>query len=412
MKGNPLKCQQNTFMVIKCDQRTDKNTMEQDPNKTNDDTVIDQDDTANEVETIDIETSDETTPNEESTAAPVIINKSSNKLAIFLSLLALIAPAYLLYIKFLSNQDTLDTEVFDNQIQQLGEANKKLSDQLQNLTSRYDDELANLKDQLNQVKQQPVQTNESTAFDNSQNEAAISQLEQQLNQQLNDHAAELAQLKQNVATAQETTRIAKEVLPTATDAYDTQRAIDALYAADLLLRTQRLPQAINTLQQLQATANLKTSTQQQINQLLNQWQQVEQPDNNLLFSQIQSLKQQVKTLTLPTQETAADQDTWYNRFISVKKIAADGSLADSHALHLLKAQLTQHLLQAEWALTLQQGPAWNQQLNAAAKALNEQMPKQTTLVQHLKDMANKQIIALLPTPSGIHDVISELKGQR
>lgn len=386
--------------------------MEQDPNKTNDETVADHDGTANEVETIEAEAPDETTSHEESTAAPVIIKKSSNKLALFLSLLALIAPAYLLYIEFLSSQDSPDTEVFDNQIQQLGEANKKLSDQLQNLTSRYDNELTALKDQLNQVKNQPVQAKESPAFDNSQNETAISQLEQQLSQQISDHAAELTLLKQNMATVQNTTSIAKEVLPTVTDAYDTQRAIDALYAADLLLRTHRLPQAISTLQQLKATAKLKASTQQQINQLLNQWQQVEQPDNSLLFSQIQSLKQQVKSLTLPTQEIENTKTSWYSRFISVKKLAADGTVADSHALHLLKAQLTQHLLQAEWALTLQQGPAWNQQLNAAATALNEQMPKQTTLVQQLRDLANKQIIALLPTPSGIHDVISELKGQR
>ncbi|WP_154222829.1 hypothetical protein [Marinicella rhabdoformis] len=342
----------------------------------------------------------------------IIIKKSSNKLALFLSLLALAAPAYLLYIEFLSNQETLDTAVFDNQIQQLGEANKKLSDQLQSLTTRYDNELTGLKDQLNQIKQQPVQANESNAFDNSKNEAALLQLEQQLNQQISDHATALSSLKQSIAAAQETNRIAKEVLPTATDAYDTQRAIDALYAADLLLRTNRLPQAISTLQQLQATARLKTSTQQQIKHLLTQWQQVQQPDNSILFSELQSLKQQVKALTLSTQKADTSEDSWYHRFISVKKIETDGTLADSHELHLLKAQLTQHLLQAEWALTLQQESAWNQQLKAAAIALREQMPKQTALVKQLNDLATKRIIALLPTPSGIHDVINELKGLR
>ena len=410
MEGNPLKCQQNICMVIKCGQRTDKNTMEQEPNKTKDD--VNNDDITNEVETVDAETTDETTQTEEIPAAPVIIKKSSNKLALFLSLLALIASAYILYIEFLNNQKSPQTQNFDGQFKQLNEANKKLSNQLQNITSRYDDELTKLKNQLNQVKQQPVQANESTVFDNSQNEAARSQLEQQLNRQISDHAAELTLLKQNMATVQNTASTAKEVLPPSTDTYDTKRAIDALYAADLLLRTDRLPQAISTLQQLQATAKLKTSTQQHINQLLNQWQKVEQPDNSLLFTQIQSLKQKINTLTLPTQETENTETSWYNRFISVKKIESEGTLADSHALHLLKAQLTQHLLQAEWALTLQQETAWNQQLNAAAKALSEQMPKQKTLVKQLRNLANKPITAALPSPSGIDNVISELKGQR
>ncbi len=404
-------------MMIKCHQRTDKITMDQDKNKNTDETdndIIIEADQSNETDSA-IES--ETIESPSDSEPTVIVKKSSNKLALFLSLLALVATAYLLYIEFLSNQETSDSEVFDNQIQQkqiqqLGEDNKKLSNQLQSLANRYDNELIGLKDQLNKIKQQPVQANKSNAFDNSQNEAALLQLEQQLNQQISDHAAALSQLKQNLLASQNTIKTAKEVLPTQADAYDTQRAIDALYAADLLIRTNRLPQATSTLQQLQASARLKASTQQQINHLLSQWQQVKQPDNTKLFSQLQSLKQQVKVLTLTTQETETSDDSWYNRFISVKKIETDGTLADSHALHLLKAQLTQHLLQAEWALTLQQTPAWNQQLSAAAKALAEQLPKQTELTKNMRELASKPITALLPTPSGIHDIISQLKGQR
>ncbi len=391
----------------------DKNTQAKDEQQASD-VELENNETKETSENLEA-TSDESIEKENVVTEPqVIVKKSSNKLALLLSLLALIASAYLLYVTFLGKPNKQDSQNLANQILDLENANQQLKQQLRQQDQNSSTAIQQLQQQIDALANQPKPQADGLTFDNSGNEAALSQLEAQMKQQFSDQSDELNQLKQQLKTTQPIQSVAKEVLPDPVDLYDSKRAIDALYAADLLIRTQRLPQAISTLEQLLDTANLRTSTQHNIQQLLNSWQRIEQPDTHNLMQQLQQIKSDIKHLKLNTESTTTSKDNepWYSRFVSVKKINSDAGLADSHQLHLLQAELTQQLLQAEWALTLHQSKAWQTHLTMAAQTLEQTMPGQKTMVQSLNSLASKPVVALLPTPSGIHDLINELKGQR
>lgn len=280
-----------------------------------------------------------------------------------------------------------------------------LTDEQANLHKNISEKQSQIDALKNQIEQLPQGGAEPTVSVDHQPQ--IDQLVQQLNQQ----EQTIKQLKQLIQNQPQTTAPNKEVLPQATFPDDRRWAIDVLYGCRLLLNQGQVPQAISSLQSFLNQANLTSTHRQSLTALLRSWQQTQTIDRKALQQQLNQISQQVREMTLPTTKPAeqTNDQAWYSKFISVKKIEQNDRLADSHDLLLLKAAITDHLQQAGWALTLKQQEAWLQHLKQADALLPDY---ESSIKQALMPLIQTDIASKRTDLTSLDEAIATLKGER
>ncbi|WP_223789969.1 hypothetical protein [Marinicella meishanensis] len=345
-------------------------------------------------------------------AAPVVVKKSGGTFGLLLALVALVAVAYLYYRDWQSQPGNAEGGALQTLVDQTNQRQAELRqalDQAKQQTATLQAQVTTLQQAMDQINNRPEPDSVVVAepFDNSDNEAQLQQLTDQLqdqNQTLATLQQQIRQLAANPGTA--------ELSPDLLAGWDRQlqqaMVRQSLQSAQILLDSEQTAAAIAAIERLLADGQLAATTARPLRQVLNQLRGIEQPDVPGLLQALDALTQEIQDLTLPTTETA-EEAAWYDRFISVKKIDTTGGLASTQALIDLKTELQQDLYQARSFLRLQHQTAWQATLEQAAARLLAQLPKQQALATRLTALSQQAVRAELPATVDLTALIASLE---
>jgi len=354
------------------------------------------------------------------TEQPVLPQKSGSKLSLLFSLLALSGTAYLYYQNWQTGVSGLSD--ISLKIQSLEDESKVLRTDLYNtqedvrkLTTQVSNQLPEIAATVQQLKEsrtsEPLDT---IGFDNSANEKALLDISRQLSEQ-----SKIINTLQSQIAVQVSTPVAKDALAVepVNDVFrQNQMALQTLWATQVLLDTHRIPKAIATLQNYLDVAKLESPMNAAIMQLKQQLQQLDLPQVEQLKQQLDEIRMAVNALQLITktnQQTSADsQSSWYDRFISVKKIDEDNGVQSSTELILLKTNINRNLYEAGLYLVLQDQQAWQLSLKESASQLKQHMPKQSELIETIQNLAQQKVSVELPDQIDVQSMIDQLKGMK
>ena len=367
--------------------------------------------------------------------ADKVVKKSSGALSILLSLLALTGVGYLFY----KDWQNSNTEVSLPKIQQLTEDNELLNTGIERISADVSKlKLQTAKINANEVQLQKLseqfsayQSNQSNTeesaiintetsgnhtgmniekkFDNSENERALLQLQQQLTQQ----AQVISELQSRPELPLTNSVVAHDSSKDDNfEKIETNTAVQILLATDMLVNTHRIPQAITTLDNYLKTSGLKNENKNKIQRVLDQLMQVEEPNIKAIDQQLQALKTTINNLQIPTQEKSAEESQWYEKFVSVKKIATDSSLNSTAKLVAFKTELSRLLYQARLYLMLNDQDGWQNSLSEAESWVKVEMPENSDLADRIKALGNQIVVAQIPSQINITTLIDQLSGLR
>ncbi len=183
--------------------------------------------------------------------------------------------------------------------------------------------------------------------------------------------------------------------------------------AQLMLHNNQLDQAVKGLEDHLATARIKPGIQSKINALLRSLRNTTKPDLTGLTEQLEQVKQQLLKIALPTTtEEPADDAPWYANFVSVKKISEASEIGTSADLAIVKAQLNQHLFQAQLALTMADQTAWEKRLQQTIDLLDDHLPGEQSLRSELASLQAESVVIRFSNEVNIQAIIDELSGLR
>lgn len=362
-------------------------------------------------------TTDEVYESNEGTTNPN--NKSSAGLSLWLSLLAIVGVAFLYYLHWTANSAGADSAVSADVIQQLQDSDQVLKTDLNNAQVDFnrvkqqakqitaiEKQMDELSKQLSTLKNTGNQPS-TTQFDNSDNESLLAQLQQQLAQQNKAITA-----LQSAATNNTIQGLGNDVMTGNFNQIEKNTAIQVLLSVDVLLNTHRLPQAITALDNYLKISRLKPLDKNKVLQLLNQLQQVEQPDLSTIKNQLKALNTAVQELQLSTQDLIDEEPQWYERFVSVKKIETESKISSTAQMVTFKTELSRLLYQAQLYLMLKDQSGWKNSLNSAAQWVKAELPENEPLFDQIKNLSKQTVIAAVPDDLNVAAVIEDLNGQR
>lgn len=349
-----------------------------------------------ETEQVDSESPD-TVNNEETTRDESSRPASGRGLALFSTLLALISLAvsgWVYYrVVFVKDESAAIKPASQAELANLDKQLKSLSDQQQNITAQ---------------QQQLIQTTE--------------QLNQQLQQKLAqpaDKGPDLSPLTNDIASLRRQLRTLEAKMQQAPIEPDAEpylqalaraQAVQALKSVQLLLDQKQMDAAVNILKQWRNHPQLPLAVQTRLQQLVTTLSNLVQPETSAMHKQLANLKNQINGLTLATEEIAQTEPTWYDKFITVKKIHNQNGAFNSADLQQLKANAQQQLNQAELAMVLQQPENWQSSLSQTAQLLSDSALKTTQIEQQLNKLSNQAIVITLPNNLGIESLIAQIEG--
>ncbi len=366
--------------------------------------------------------------------ADVVIKKSGGGLALLLALLALMATAYLYYLDWhrittgINNEiNTVSGEVTEQQnelstsIQALKDSHQVLKTDLINNQvavtntsqqfSKLQSDVETLMNEQQLGQSQSADNVVSPAFDNSLNEQSI----EQLNNQLQAQSLLISQLQtqiQSQISSNLSNTTAEELLPEDENLRQKRLAVDMLYRVLMLVETQRLNSATETLDDFLQQSNIDDNSQRQLVQLNRQLKTIEMPDVTALKQQLQGIEKAIDQLDLTTINAVTEEDSWYSRLITVKKIENNEAINSTTKLLEFKATMNQLMLQAELFLSQAAQKGWSASLKDAASLLKNQFPDQQKLVQQLNQLSTQPVAIELPANLDIAALINQFKGLR
>jgi uncharacterized protein HemX len=340
------------------------------------------------------------TDNVNPTEQQVIINKSGAAvLSLMVSILALLVSAYLFYQTQINQNNSSNQNEITELNQQLYQANQALSTDLASSQVKIKENQQLLQSLATQISNLQLPNDHTTpTFDNSENLALIEQLHEQLDQQ--------KIMLQKLSTEQGSNQTINPVIDQ--ESIQRQATLNQLRMVQLMLNNNQIPQAILSLEKHLTMDQLKPTIQVKLKQLLLDLNNIKQVDKKSLFNELDQAQNRVVALTLETEKIEVTESSWYEKFISVKKIKSDNSLANSTDLAILKADLAQHLIQAKIALSLADQESWQLQLTAAVQKLKTQLPNQDELRQQVLNLSQQTVVPDLPEGINFQAIINEL----
>ena len=340
------------------------------------------------------------TDNVNPTEQQVIINKSGAAvLSLMVSILALLVSAYLFYQTQINQNNSSNQNEITELNQQLYQANQALSTDLTNSQVKIKENQQLLQSLAAQISSLQLPKDSATpTFDNSENLALIEQLHEQLDQQ--------KIMLQKLSAEQGSQTVINPVDDQ--ESIQRQATLNQLRMVQLMLNNNQLPQAIRSLENHLTMDQLKPTIQVKLKQLLLDLNSIKQVDKKSLFNALDQIQNQVVALTLETEVSEETESNWYDKFITVKKIKSDNSLANSTDLAILKADLAQHIIQAKIALSLADQESWQMQLNVAAQQVKSKLPNQNELKDQLMALSQQTVVPDLPEGINFQAIINEL----
>ena len=346
--------------------------------------------------------------------------KGGGGLALLLSLVALLAVAYLYYLDWQGDTTEPPAGVDASEIQVWQDEQEKVASELQNVKADIQS-LQQITEQLQQQVSQQQQVlaqrdgaavgggTETLAFDNSPNEQAISQLQQAIANQ-SRLIQSLQQDIQESGNPIQPTGPMVSALASSQAEMQRQAAVQTVLAVQMMVDSQRIPAAIDTLEQFNQHLNTDVDLQQRMSALAATLRQADLPDLATAKASLGSLAQAIEQLKVPTVE-ADEEQAWYEKLISVKKIDEQSPITSTAELMSLKMQLKQHVYEARLNLNLGQAAGWQQTLNEAASLVQQQLPNQPALAQSFQQLAQQSIIPQLPATYDIEATLAAIKGR-
>jgi len=347
--------------------------------------------------------------------------KGGGGLALLLSLVALLAVAYLYYLDWqrgaiepTAGVDASQMQAWQDEQANLNKALQKAKADIQSLqqtTEQLEQQVSQQQQQLGQRQGAAVGGGggETLAFDNSPNEQAISQLQQAIANQ-SRLIQSLQQDIQESGNPIQPTGPMVSALASSQAEMQRQAAVQTVLAVQMMVDSQRIPAAIDTLEQFNQHLNTDVDLQQRLNALAATLRQADLPDLATAKASLGSLAQAIEQLKVPTVE-ADEEQAWYEKLISVKKIDEQSPITSTAELMSLKMQLKQHVYEARLNLNLGQAAGWQQTLNEAASLVQQQLPNQPALAQSFQQLAQQSIIPQLPATYDIEATLAAIKGR-
>jgi len=347
--------------------------------------------------------------------------KGGGGLALLLSLVALLAVAYLYYLNWqrgaiepTAGVDASQMQAWQDEQANLNKALQKAKadiNSLQQTTEQLEQQVSQQQQQLGQRQGDAVGGGggETLAFDNSPNEQAISQLQQAIA----DQSRLIQSLQQDIQESSnpiQPTGPMASALASSQAEMQRQAAVQTVLAVQMMVDSQRIPAAIDTLEQFNQHLNTDVDLQQRLNALAATLRQADLPDLATAKATLASLAQDIEQLKVPTVE-ADEEQAWYEKLISVKKIDEQSPITSTAELMSLKMQLKQHVYEARLNLNLGQASGWQQTLNDAASLVQQQLPNQPALAQSFQQLAQQSITPELPVTYDIEATLAAIKGR-
>jgi hypothetical protein len=348
----------------------------------------------------------------------VVVKKSGGGLALLMALIALGISGYLFYKDWLAAREDAGQNKSGEFLQQLN-THKSMSaknslefqqqlDQVSQSVKQVEAELNDLKTDISTSSNESSNNlGELVSFDNSANLAAIEALQSELTTQ-----NQLLLSMQSQLAAQPTTPTTQEFSSDYLAKLQRSTAVQALVSAQTLLESGQIVMASTSLENYLLGATIDDNYQRKIQNKVNQIKDIKQPDSIKLTQRLSHVGKAIKDLTIPTENTENSDTSWYDRFISVKKINEGSQVDSSFELLSLKAELSNRLNAAKLLLTLKDQQGWQHALNQAADLLQQNMPQQQALVNQLQKLAGEPIVATVPENIALMKLVDELKGMR
>lgn len=348
----------------------------------------------------------------------VVVKKSGGGLALLMALIALGISGYLFYKDWLAAREDAGQNKSGEFLQQLNthksmsaktslEVQQKIEQLTQNI-SQVETDLSDLKLELS--KSSNEQSNDSRQpieFDNSENEAAIQALQTQIRNQ-----NQLLLSLQNQLADRPIDEYHSEVIPSHLENLQKSAAIQALVSAQTLLDSGYVEMAGSTLENFLMGSAIDNDYYRDIQDKVNEIKRIKQPDSIKIAQQFSSIETAIQNLTITTETEEVSESSWYDRFISVKKIDEGSQIDTSFELLSLKAELSHRIHTAKLLLTLKDQKGWQQLLNQAVELVQQKIPKQQVLANQLQKLADESIIATVPDNLELMTLVDELKGIR
>lgn len=346
----------------------------------------------------------------------VVVKKKGGGFSLLLSVLALGLAAYVFYLQW-QQQPTSGSS---NEINELKQELNQLKNSVESIaadTAKNTNAYANINRTISEqgIKLTEIQnqgpesvSTEVQAFDNTTNEYELRQLTQKLNAQ----QATITQLQTELASQlNEKSSIASEELLLDQDIIQKAAAAQTMIHVQMLVDNQNISAAIDTLERFLLVTTLDNNWKSKIGRLANALKNVNQVDLVALRKQLDVVEKKVDDLELET-ESQTEDGSWYDRFISVKKISADANVESSIALVEIKTALKRTLYEAKLFLSLQDQNGWQNSLIQLNDMVAQKLPKQDQLKTQIQNLANQAVVNDVPEAFDTEAIISELKGLR
>lgn len=124
-------------------------------------------------------------------------------------------------------------------------------------------------------------------------------------------------------------------------------------------------------------------------------------DEKSLMTQLQQIRSKVNKLQMVNETNKVNTDKWYDKFVSIHKIDSQARLKGLAEVDMVKSELSNSLIMAEWALKRRNQSQWTSYLQFIVQMLSEKFPDETVLLSEVKKLQEKAVLPDYPDLSGL-----------
>jgi len=132
-------------------------------------------------------------------------------------------------------------------------------------------------------------------------------------------------------------------------------------------------------------------------------------DNNSMSNQLQQIDTAISQLQLATQKTEVGNGSWYDKFITIRKVDNNAAVQSSTELNLLKSALQHQLMLAQLALQTKNQNQWDAHLNNISTGLQAHFAEQQALITQVESLRQQQIRPQYPSMGLLIDSFQQIQ---
>ncbi|WP_395373961.1 hypothetical protein [Marinicella sp. W31] len=132
-------------------------------------------------------------------------------------------------------------------------------------------------------------------------------------------------------------------------------------------------------------------------------------DSDGLLNQLKQISTSIEQLQLKTQQTPSDADSWYDKFITIRKVDNTAAVQSSTELNLLKSTLQHQLMLAQMALQTKNQNQWDKHLVHIKTGLQEHFAEQQDLISQVESLQQQQVRPQYPNIGVLIDSFQQIQ---